>query len=262
MTGAKIRVVVAGACGRMGRETCKAVSAAEDMALVGVCDTTFVGCSLAEALGEGVPDLQVRDDLDALLGDCGPDVVVDFTTPAAVLGNVRTAVRRKVSIVVGATGLTPGDVRSEEQLARESGVGIIIAPNFAIGAVLMMKFAAEAAKHMPAVEIIELHHDKKLDAPSGTSIITAEMIAQARGDAQAAQEQPAARGAEHKGVRIHSVRLPGLVAHQEVVFGGLGQTLTIRHDSLERTSFMPGVLLAIRKAREIRGLVYGLDKIL
>jgi len=262
MTGGKIGVVVVGACGRMGRETCKAVSAAEDMSLVGACDVTLVGRGLAEAIGGDVADVQVRNDLDALIKDCAPDVVVDFSTPAAVLGNIRTAVGRGVNIVVGATGLTPADVRSEEQLARESRLGIIIAPNFAIGAVLMMKFAAEAAKHMPAVEIVELHHDKKLDAPSGTAIITAEMIAEARGDVQSPSDQPAARGVEHKGVRIHSVRLPGLVAHQEVILGGLGQTLTIRHDSLDRTSFMPGVLLAVRKVREIKGLVYGLDKIL
>ena len=262
MTQRKIRVVVAGACGRMGRETCGAVSSAEDMELVGACDVSSVGRDLAEVVDAVVPNLQVRDDLDSLLATLKPDVVVDFTTPAVVAGNIRTAIRHRIPTVVGTTGITPDDLKVEDEAARQAGVGVLVAPNFAIGAVLMMKFAAEAARHMPSVEIIELHHDKKLDAPSGTSLITARLIADARGGAPAATEQPAARGAEHKGVRIHSVRLPGLVAHQEVIFGGLGQTLTIRHDSLDRSSFMPGVLLAVRKARDIRGLVYGLDRLL
>jgi 4-hydroxy-tetrahydrodipicolinate reductase len=261
MSVEKIRVAVAGACGRMGRETCKAISGADDMELVGACDVSLVGSSLAD-LVEGVPDVRVVDDLEAVIADAKPDVIVDFTTPAVVLDNIRKAVRGATPIVVGATGVGPKDVVAEDERARNAGTGILIVPNFAIGAVLMMKFAQEAAKFLPGVEIIELHHDRKLDAPSGTALITASMIAESRGETASSQPQPDARGAEYKGVRIHSVRLPGLVAHQEVIFGGVGQTLTIRHDSLDRTSFMPGVLLAVRKAKDIRGLVYGLDKIL
>jgi 4-hydroxy-tetrahydrodipicolinate reductase len=261
MSAEKIRVVVVGACGRMGRETCKAVSGAEDMRIVGACDVSLSGTSLADIV-EGAPAVLVNDDLEAVIADAKPDVIVDFTTPAVVIGNIRKAVTGGTSIVVGATGVTPNDLITEEGMARKAGVGILIVPNFAIGAVLMMKFAEEAAKHLPSVEIIELHHDKKLDAPSGTALITASKIAEVRGETGSPQPQPEARGAEHKGVRIHSVRLPGLVAHQEVIFGGVGQTLTIRHDSLDRSSFMPGVLLAVRKSTEIKGLVYGLDKIL
>ena len=154
-----------------------------------------------------------------------------------------------------------------EKLAEQAGVAAMVIPNFAIGAVLMMKFAAQAAKYMPNAEIIELHHDKKTDAPSGTAIKTAEMIDAARKAAGVEPNMPAggddpARGEKRDGVHVHSVRLPGLVAHQEVLFGGTGQILTIRHDSLDRTSFMPGVLLAVRKASEVRGLVYGLDKLI
>ncbi|MDO8588384.1 MAG: 4-hydroxy-tetrahydrodipicolinate reductase [Armatimonadota bacterium] len=261
MSVERTRVVVAGACGRMGRETCKAVLDAEDMELVGVCDTAFAGGNLADVV-EGAPGIRISGALDDAIAESSPDVVVDFTTPSAVMENIRTAVRRSTSIVVGTTGVALQDLASEDKLARESGFGILIAPNFAIGAVLMMKFAEEASKHLPTVEIIELHHDRKLDAPSGTALITAEKIAGARGEVDCGGPQPEARGALHKGVRIHSVRLPGLVAHQEVIFGGVGQTLTIRHDSLDRTSFMPGVLLAVRKMKEIRGIVYGLDRIL
>lgn len=260
MADSRIRVVVSGACGRMGRETCKAISEAEDTVLVGACDTAFTDANLSELVA-GAPELMVHNDLSALLKDVKPDVLVDFTGPDAVRANIRIAVEHRIPSVIGTTGVIPDELKSEDLQAREAGIGILVAPNFAIGAVLMMKFAEEAAKYMPSVEIIELHHDRKLDAPSGTSIITAEKIAGVRGEVAQGQ-QPPARGAEHRSVRIHSVRLPGLVAHQEVIFGGVGQTLTIRHDSLDRTSFMPGVLLAVRKASEIRGLVYGLDKIL
>lgn len=257
----EIKVVVAGACGRMGRETCKAVAGAEDMRIVGACDVSLVGTSLADIV-DGAPAVQISDDLAGIIADAKPDVIVDFTTPTVVKGNIGKAIAGRTSVVVGATGVTPGDLAAEDELARKAGVGVLIVPNFAIGAVLMMKFAEEAAKYLPSVEIIELHHDKKLDAPSGTALITASKIADARGESNSSQPQPEARGAEHRGVRIHSVRLPGLVAHQEVIFGGVGQTLTIRHDSLDRTSFMPGVLLAIRKSAGIKGLVYGLDKIM
>ena len=204
-----IRVGVAGAAGRMGATTCEAVESADDLTLAARID----------------PELDVE--LPDVLGEV--DVVVDFTTPDSAPGNVRAAVDAGVHIVVGTSGFDHGPLR---EVAEGGGDGnVLVVPNFAIGAVLMMRFAAEAAKHMPEIEIIELHHDGKLDAPSGTAKRTADLIGEAGG---------------HVHEPIHSVRLPGLVAHQEVLLGGQGQTLSIRHDSIDRTSFMPGVLLAVR----------------
>ena len=202
--------------------------------------------------------------LDAVLKGVQADAVVVFSLPASGMDDIRAAMKAKAVPVVGTTGITPENLEEMRSLSMEHGVGAIVAPNFAIGAVLMMKFAAEAARHMPAVEIIEMHHDKKLDAPSGTAIKTAEMIAASatEGVARPAGENVPARGGDFSGVHIHSVRLPGLVAHQEVIFGGLGQTLTIRHDSIDRKSFMPGVLLALRKSRGLKEVIYGLENLL
>jgi 4-hydroxy-tetrahydrodipicolinate reductase len=215
-----IRVAVAGAAGRMGEATCAAVTAASGMELVARADPSL-GMTVGEALG-------VR-----------PDVLVDFTVPTAVVANAREAVAAGVHVVIGATGF---DLDELEGLGGGGGsANVFIAPNFAIGAVLMMRFAAEAAVHMARAEIIELHHDRKLDAPSGTAARTARLMEQARFDAGLAE------GSAAGDVPIHSVRLPGLVAHQEVILGDVGQTLTIRHDSIDRESFMPGVLLAVRR---------------
>jgi 4-hydroxy-tetrahydrodipicolinate reductase len=216
--GGPIRVGVAGAAGRMGQTVCEAVDGAEDMVLAGRADP---------ALGVELGDI---------LGDC--DVVVDFTVPETALANARACVRAGVHAVVGTTGWDPGE------LAGESGGGnVFVAPNFAIGAVLMMEFAVQASKYLRKAEIIELHHDRKVDAPSGTAARTAQLM---DGD-----------------VPIHSVRLPGLVAHQEVILGDVGQTLTIRHDSTDRTSFMPGVLLAIRRVGSLpQSPVVGLEHLL
>jgi 4-hydroxy-tetrahydrodipicolinate reductase len=213
-----IRVGVAGAAGRMGQAVCAAVEAADDMTLAGRADP---------ALGVALADI---------LGDC--DVVVDFTRPDTALENARACVRAGVHAVVGTSGWDPSALEGES-----GGGNVFFAPNFAIGAVLMMQFAAQASRHMARAEIVELHHDKKLDAPSGTAARTAELM---DGD-----------------VPIHSVRLPGLVAHQEVILGDVGQTLTIRHDSTDRTSFMPGVLLAIRRVGDLReSPVVGLEHLL
>lgn len=253
-----IRVAVVGACGKMGREVVKAVSGAADMALVGACDVAGVG----ERLGGVV----VEADCLAMLDRLRPHVMVDFAKPYAI-ENTRAALQRGVVPIVGTTGQAPEELAEIAKLSESAGVGAMVIPNFAVGAVLMMKFAAQAAAYMPDVEIVELHHDRKADAPSGTSIKTAGMIDETRRAAgvqptpQAGGEYPA-RGEECANVRVHSIRLPGLVAHQEVIFGGPGQILTIRHDSLDRTSFMPGVLLAVRRAAKVRGLVYGLDKLL
>jgi 4-hydroxy-tetrahydrodipicolinate reductase len=217
-----IRAGVAGAAGRMGLAACAAIEAADDIELTGRADPLL-----------GVP-------LAAILTDC--DVVVDFTRPDVALENARACLAAGVHVVIGTTGFDPA------ALEGVSGANAFVAPNFAIGAVLMMRFAAEAARHMRAAEIIELHHDRKLDAPSGTALRTAELMARASG-------RPAPP--------IHSVRLPGLVAHQEVILGDVGQTLTIRHDSLERESFMPGVLLAVRRVSSLeRSPVVGLEALL
>lgn len=264
MTEKMIRVAVLGACGKMGREVVKAVTEAPDTELVGACDIE----SFANLADAGMSlDMRVDHDLAAMLDRAKPDVAVDFAKPF-VMDNARIALEHGVVPIIGTTGLAPQELAEIERLAKESGVGAMVIPNFAIGAVLMMKLAAEVAKYMPSAEIIELHHDKKADAPSGTSIKTAEMIDEARRVAGVEAAVPVgsaddrARGDLRSGVHIHSVRLPGLVAHQEVVFGGQGQTLTIRHDSLDRTSFMPGVLLAVRRASDTQGLVYGLDRLL
>ncbi len=203
-----IRVAVAGAAGRMGQTVCDAVAGADDMELVARVDPAL-GTTLAQALAER------------------PDVLVDFTVPGTAVANAREAVAAGVHVVIGTTGFDP------RELSDVTGANIFIAPNFAIGAVLMMQFATQAARHMAGAEIIELHHETKVDAPSGTAARTASLMSEA--------------SPELGEVPIHSVRLPGLVAHQEVILGDLGQTLTIRHDSTDRTSFMPGVLLAVRK---------------
>jgi 4-hydroxy-tetrahydrodipicolinate reductase len=224
-----IKVVVSGADGRMGRTVCAAVEEANDMELAGRADPAL-GTSLLDALKAS-----------------HPDVVVDFSVPGAVYENTRLWLEQSIHVVVGATGMTDEQVRKVEEAARQSDGNCFIAPNFAIGAVLLMEASKLVAHHMPDAEVIELHHDQKVDAPSGTAKRTAELIA-----AETGGDEPP----------IHSVRLPGLVAHQEVVFGGLGQTLTIRHDSIARESFMPGVLLAVRRVGEIDGLVVGLEHLL
>ncbi|MBR4905011.1 MAG: 4-hydroxy-tetrahydrodipicolinate reductase [Selenomonadaceae bacterium] len=252
-----IKVLVNGALGRMGRTVCNAVSADSELELVGAVD-------ILEGEVEGV---QVETNLDAALKKYSPEVMVDFTRPNVVFDNVMTALENKVSPVVGTTGLSDEAKEKIRELAEKNNTPAFIAPNFALGAVLMMLTAQKIAKYMPDVEIIELHHDKKLDAPSGTAELTAKMIAEVRpshkqGHLDEVERLANVRGADFDGIRIHSVRLPGYVAHQEVIFGGLGQTLTIRHDSTGRDSFMPGVVLACKKVRNLRGLTIGLDKIL
>lgn len=251
----------------MGREVVKAVLGEEDLQLVGAVDTSNNGVDIAALAGLEPCGLQVAQNLPRILQETVPEVMVDFTTPETVVGNIKLAVENRVNLVVGTTGISPEEIRNIDELARAAGVGAVIAPNFAIGAILMMRFAAQAARYLPHVEIIELHHDQKLDAPSGTAVKTAELIMQSResfrqGNPDEYEKFPGARGGEFGGMRLHSVRLPGLVAHQEVIFGGLGQTLTIRHDSINRESFMPGVVMAIRKAVKLKGVTYGLENLI
>jgi 4-hydroxy-tetrahydrodipicolinate reductase len=223
-----IKVAVAGAAGRMGQTVCAAVEGAPELELVARADPAL--------------DATIADALRA-----GPQVLVDFTVPATALANARTAVEAGVHVVIGTTGFD----LTELEAFRGARANVFVAPNFAIGAVLMMQFAAEAAKHMRAAEIIELHHDGKLDKPSGTAARTARLMVAARGS-DGGYEVP-----------VHSVRLPGLVAHQEVILGDIGQTLTIRHDSIDRASFMPGVLLAVRRVAGLEDSpVVGLEQLL
>ncbi|WP_196604773.1 4-hydroxy-tetrahydrodipicolinate reductase [Pectinatus haikarae] len=261
-----IKVIVNGAYGKMGRAVLKAVSDDKELELVGASDIKG-GMDVGDLIGSKKTGIIVNENLQSVIDTAYPDVMVDFTKPDAVFSNACLALKNHVSPVIGTTGLSDEAKDKLNQLALAQNTPAFIAANFAIGAVLMMMFAKEAAKYLPNVEIIELHHDQKLDAPSGTAITTAEIISEVRrpmkqGHPDEKEKLPGARGAEINGIPIHSVRLPGYVAHQEVIFGGLGQTLTIRHDSIDRTSFMPGVVLACKKISGLKGLVRNLDKIM
>lgn len=261
-----IRVLVCGACGKMGQEVVRAVTAAEGMEVTAAVDLIRQGDNIGDIAGVEVPGVQVTASLAEAIEEGTPDVMVDFTTPESVYRNALQAIRAGVRPVIGATGLSEEQKRDLQE-KMEGNLGGLIASNFAIGAILMMEFAARAARYMPEVEIIEYHHDRKLDAPSGTALSTAALIGQVReAHAQGHPEEKelleGTRGADYEGIRIHSVRLPGRVAHQEVIFGGLGQILTIRHDSINRESFMPGVVLAIRGVMDKDRLLIGLDKLL
>ncbi len=259
-----IRVLVIGAAGRMGREVIRAVASQSDMSVVAAVDQMSVGRDAGALAGIDALGVPVTESLADAITQAKPDVAVDFSLPAAVMANARTIVSAKVACVIGATGLTDEDLKELAGLCDQHRTPAFYTPNFAIGAVLMMQFAAEAARHMEAVEIIELHHAGKLDSPSATAARTARLIAGAPDSkvSNPSADHGPARGATVEGIPIHSVRLPGLVAHQEVIFGGLGQTLTIRHDSTGRESFMPGVLLVVRKIRALTGLTVGLEKVL
>lgn len=262
----KICVAVSGALGRMGREVCATVLATDDLKLVDAFDLQGAGEDIGTVLGREKTGIFVRKLTPQSLQENRPQVMVDFTTPLSVMENIETALQVGVRLVVGTTGITGVDLEHIGELVKKSSVGALIAPNFALGAVLLMHFAAKAALYFPQVEIIELHHDQKVDAPSGTALKTAEMIGAARAVQPDEKEElmklPGVRGGVQNGVHIHSVRLSGLVAHQEVLFGGQGQTLTLRHDSFDRNSFMPGVVLAIRRVISLQGLVYGLENVL
>ena len=222
---------------------------------------------MGQVIGIGEIGVPFMNDLETALQTYSADVLIDFTTPHSVKQNMILALQHGVRPVVGTTGFSVADIEELDKLCQDANLGAIIAPNFAIGAILMMKFSQQAAKYLPNVEIIEMHHDRKLDAPSGTAIKTAEMIAEVReehrqGHPEEKEELDGARGAFFQGFPIHSVRLPGLVAHQQVIFGSEGETLTIRHDSIHRSSFMPGVNLAVKHVMTTNQLIYGLDKII
>ncbi|MCP8968774.1 4-hydroxy-tetrahydrodipicolinate reductase [Ectobacillus ponti] len=262
-----IAVVLAGPRGRMGQEALRLIERTPNLQLVGAVDRVNGGKRIADIAGLPALDAPVYEDLAQCLQEVQADVLLDLTTPEIGKKHVHIAMQHGVRSVIGTTGFTEAELQDLTHTAKERGIGTIIAPNFAVGAVLMMKFAQMAAKYFQDVEVIELHHDQKLDAPSGTAMKTVDLIRTARtpkqqGHPNETETWTGARGANVDGIHVHSVRLPGLVAHQEVLFGGDGQMLTIRHDSFNRASFMSGVKLAIETVMQLDTLVYGLENIM
>jgi 4-hydroxy-tetrahydrodipicolinate reductase len=256
----RIPVIVTGSTGKMGRETINAVGGAEDMRLVGLVSTKGAG----DRSHQHVP---VAPSIEPLLDAHKPKVVVDFSHASVAPGYARATMSRGIAFVSGTTGLAQGDLDEMRALATTNSVGVVVAPNFAIGAVLMVHFAKIVGRHLDWAEIIELHHEQKSDAPSGTALQTARAMREARGGDFlqtdiTKQTLGDTRGGVVGGVHVHSVRLQGLMAHQEVIFGGLGQTLTLRHDTTGRACYMPGVLLAIRHAASNPGFIFGLGRLL
>ena len=276
----RIQVVVCGILGKMGRESAKAVAGEKNMKIVGALDVNGLGEDSGLLVSNRANGIIIKDDMETVLRESGAEVMVDFTNPHAVMKNIETALRCGVVPVVGTSGIDEGDVEKIKGWTEDYKTAAVVVPNFAIGAVLMMKFARLAARYFPDVEVIEQHHEKKVDAPSGTAIKTAQMIyqgqlesARSRGSVSDGVFSPfprpsevekvaGSRGGKLNGINLHSVRLPGRVAHQEVIFGGMGQTLTIRHDSIDRTSFMPGLIMAINEAVKVKGLVYGIENLI
>jgi 4-hydroxy-tetrahydrodipicolinate reductase len=269
-----IPVVVNGATGKMGREVIKAVARSEDMVLIGAVDRNpeYLGRDIGEVIGCGELEVPIVSDLQSILVLATQEkvqgVMVDFTHPNSVYENTRAAIAYGVRPVVGTTGLSNEQIDDLADFADKASTGVLIIPNFCIGVVLLQQAAIQAAKYFDSVEIIELHHNQKADAPSGTAIKTAQMLAElGKGyNPQLVEETETITGARGalaaENIRIHSIRLPGLIAHQEVIFGAAGQIYTLRHDTMDRACYMPGVLLSIRKVTELKSLVYGLEKIL
>jgi len=267
MTAKPIHVAVAGASGRMGREVVKMVLDEADFVLAAASARSAGPVDAGTFVGKPACGVTFSSTLDEAL-DSGPiDVLVDFTVPHAVYENAKAAISRGIRPVIGATGLSPEQIDELDKLCKERGIGGLIAPNFSIGAILMMQFAAQASKYFPNLEIIEYHGDQKLDAPSGTSIKTAELISKVReehrqGNPNEEETIEGARGGYYNGFRIHSVRLPGVFAQQEVIFGAFGQSLKIRHDSYDRAGYMPGVAVAVRKVMGYEGMIYGFEHLM
>lgn len=261
-----IRVIVSGAGGRMGRTVIGAVVEAPGLVLAGGVDPAYQDSTLAD-LVRGAPDEPLVAEVAEGIERWAPDVMVDFTQPAALMVNLPTALRAGVACVVGTTGFSEESIAELRSICEEADTPAVVAPNFSIGANLMMKFAAEAATLMDYASIIEAHHENKLDAPSGTAHATAERMREARGEDFEAQQTEhfsleGVRGGEYGGISVHSIRMPGVVANQSVVLGGPGEILRIEHITTGRECFMPGVVLAIREVRNLTGLVYGLEQLL
>jgi 4-hydroxy-tetrahydrodipicolinate reductase len=254
-----IKVIVHGALGKVGREVVLAAALDPATKLVGAVDVKATDKSL------NIPDtsdsVPLSTNLEEIIDTTKPDVMVDFTLAKAAMPAIRIAAKKKVNMVIGTTGFSPDELNEIDKLAKENNVGAIVASNFALGAVLMMHLAKIASKYFDYAEIIELHHNQKLDAPSGTSLSTAKGMAQARGKPFQIPPGPT-RGQMIEGITLHSIRLPGLMAHQEVLFGTAGQTLSIRHDTINRECYTPGVMLAVKEVGKLKGLTQGLDKLL
>ncbi len=260
-----VRVVVHGASGKVGQEVVRALCRETEIQVVGAVEQE-VSDEFYLPLPDGCEAIPFSSNLEYILTSCQPDVLVDFTVAQATMPAVRIATKQGVNLVIGTTGLTADDLSEIDRLSKAHRVGAVVAPNFALGAVLMMHLAKIAAKYLDYAEIIELHHYLKADAPSGTALSTARAMAAARGKPFPRPPQgsktSSSRGEPVEGITIHSVRLPGLLAHQEVILGGPGQTLSIRHDTISRECYMPGVILAVREVVKRQGLVYGLDTLL
>ena len=258
-----IKVVVHGALGRVGREVVNAVCQESEMQVVGAVDLKASEAYLP--LSDGLGKVPISNDL-SILSKCQADVLVDFTIAQATIPAARIAAKQGINLVIGTTGLTTDNIDEMERLSKDNKIGVVLAPNFALGAVLMMHLSRIAAKYLDYAEVIELHHHLKADSPSGTALSTAKAMAEARGKPFSRPPEPvgksSSRGEEVEGVAIHSIRLPGLMAHQEVILGAAGQTLSIRHDTISRECYMPGVILAIKEVVKRQGLIYGLDTLL
>jgi 4-hydroxy-tetrahydrodipicolinate reductase len=255
------RIVLAGAAGRMGKEAVKAITAAPDLELVGcLTGRSHVSEDAGTIAGIGPIGLPLETDLAAMLQRTQPDVLVDLTLPHVIAGTLDVAAAHGVHTVVGTTGLPEDRLTDWDQAFKAKGKAALICPNFALGAILMIEFAKQAAKYFPDAAIVEWHHAGKVDAPSGTALRTAMAIGDA--DRPIPADEPPSMGERIHGIPVHSIRLPGLLAHQEVVFGGPGQVLTIRHDAMSRECYMPGLLLAIRQVESLSGLVVGLEHLI
>lgn len=262
-----IKVLLNGAAGKMGLAMAQCILADPDLELAAAVDVDRVGSDLGQ-LAEGKPcGVTIESDLARAIELSAPDVMLDFTDPGAVRAGVRTALSRGVACVVGTTGLSEADLAEADALARANGVGAIVAPNFALSAVLMARFAAEAVKYFPDYELVETHHDRKMDAPSGTALAMVRMMGENRtphrqGRLDEYEELPGSRGGDYQGARVHSIRLPGVVARHEITFGGPGQLLYIKQEATNRECFWPGVRLALLRVGEVKGLIHGLNDIM
>lgn len=268
MAANKIAVAVTGACGKVGMEMVKAVATSPHLELVGAVDIVNCGQDIGQVVGTGQLNVNVVDKIEAIF-DNNPDVIIDFTNAKVAYKNIIAAIANGISVVSGTTGFSDDEIDNIRQICEEKSIGAIIAPNFALGAVLMFHICQEIAKWFNDAEIIEMHNPLKLDAPSGTAIRTAEIINrewelanEGKSNVLPQEQVKVARGEQKFGLPIHSVRLKGVVAHQEVIFGALGQTLTIKHDSYSRDSFVPGVMLAVNKVIEMKKFVFGLEDLI
>ena len=263
-----IKVLVSGACGRMGKEVITAVLEAADTELIGAVDIVNVGEDIGQIVSGKENGIKIKVDLKSAIDELKPDVVVDFTQPAVAFQNVKTILEAGARPVIGTTGLKDAEIAELKELSEKTGLSGMIAPNFTTGAVLMMMFAQTAAKYFDNAEIIEYHHNKKKDAPSGTAVKTAQLMSTEKADFAVGNVDDletikgSRGGIAPSDIHIHSVRMPGYMASQEVIFGSMGQILTIRHDSVDRKCYMPGVLMGIRYVMDNNKFIYGLDNIL